>query len=375
MAHAYTPGLIIAEEFHVRKERRLPIKGQVVVFVAGKVKAEDVVARTQLPGDVEPLNIAGILGVPPSDVPQYLLKKPGDPIKKDEVIAEIKSFFGLFKTQVKSPIDGIFESYSTVTGQAMLRHPPMLVEITAYIDGVVTEVFENEGVAVETDATFIQGIFGVGGETTGILKRVADKPSDVITAEDISEDVKGKILIGGALVTADALKKAAKLGAKGFVTGGIDSKDLREFLGYDIGVAITGKEKIGLTLVVTEGFSRMTMMERTFKLLCQHEGKKASMNGATQIRAGVIRPEVVVPLEEVKPKKEKAKIEQQTGIDIGTRVRIIREPYFGKMGKVVALPPELKDIETESKVRVLEVELDTGERITLPRANVEIIQE
>jgi len=77
----------------------------------------------------------------------------------------------------------------------------------------------------------------------------------------------------------------------------------------------------------------------------------------------------------VKPKKEKAKIEQQTGIDIGTRVRIIREPYFGKMGKVVALPTELKDIETESKVRVLEVELVTGERITLPRANVEIIQE
>jgi len=56
-------------------------------------------------------------------------------------------------------------------------------------------------------------------------------------------------------------------------------------------------------------------------------------------------------------------------------VRIIREPYFGMIGKVVDLPVALENIETESKVRVLEVELENNKRVKLPRANVEIIEE
>jgi hypothetical protein len=63
------------------------------------------------------------------------------------------------------------------------------------------------------------------------------------------------------------------------------------------------------------------------------------------------------------------------GLEIGTPVRIIREPHFGTIGKVVALPVELAKIETEAKVRVLEVELDNKQKVTLPRANVEIIEE
>ncbi len=55
-------------------------------------------------------------------------------------------------------------------------------------------------------------------------------------------------------------------------------------------------------------------------------------------------------------------------------MRIIREPYFGLIGKIASLPHELQVIETESKVRILEVELPDGRRVTTPRANVEIIE-
>ena len=41
-------------------------------------------------------------------------------------------------------------------------------------------------------------------------------------------------------------------------------------------------------------------------------------------------------------------------------IRIIREPYFGALGRVSALPAELQELETEAKVRVLEVELEDG---------------
>lgn len=375
MAHAYTPGLKVTASTLIRRERRLPLKGEVLASVGDEVKSDTIVARTELPGDVQPLNLAGLLGVAPQDLEGYLLKKPGDKIQLNEVIAETKGFFGLMKTQVKSPIDGTIESISNVTGQAILRKPPAPVEVDAYIDGKVVEIYEGEGVAVETYAAFVQGIFGIGGEVKGIIAPVVESPKDPLKIEMITPDLKGKVLLGGSLVTVDVIRKAVEVGCIGIVTGGIWDYDLKEFLGYDIGVAITGTEEKGITIIITEGFGEMPMAEKTFRLLKKNEGKKTSINGATQIRAGVMRPEVIIPIMETRNTKDYDKNDNiSKGLEIGSPIRIIREPYFGKIGKVTALPPELQVIETEAKVRVLEAELENGKKVIVPRANVELIE-
>ena len=257
----------------------------------------------------------------------------------------------------------------------ILREAPKPVEVSAYIDSVVSDIFPEEGVAVEAEASFVQGIFGVGGETRGIIFPVAKTPNDPLTVNDISDECKGKIIIGGSIVDEPALVKARSAGAKGVVVGGIEDSTLKKFLGYDIGVAITGHEKCGVSVMVTEGFGKMRMAEHTFKLINSLAGKMASMNGATQIRAGVIRPELIVPYETKAAGKAEATKKLEGGLVIGSLVRIIREPNFGMIGKVTALPVELHDIETESKVRILEVELENGKKVFLPRANVEIIEE
>jgi transcription antitermination factor NusG len=146
-------------------------------------------------------------------------------------------------------------------------------------------------------------------------------------------------------------------------------------MGYDIGVAITGHEEVGLTLILTDGFGQMAMSDRVFKLLASLSGRMASINGATQIRAGVMRPEIIIALPESKKTDEEEAVRFDKGMGPGMPVRIIREPYFGAIGVVVALPPELQIVETESSVRVLDVELHDGKKVTVPRANVEIIEE
>jgi len=171
------------------------------------------------------------------------------------------------------------------------------------------------------------------------------------------------------------LDKARSVGAKGVIVGGIEDSTLKKFLGYDIGVAITGHEKCGVSVMVTEGFGRMRMANHTFKLINSLVGKMASMNGATQIRAGVIRPELIVPYDSKTTVKSETTKKLEGGLVIGSLVRIIREPNFGMIGKVTSLPVELRNIETESKVRILEVELENGKRTFLPRANVEIIED
>src|SRR5438132_1197569 len=99
----------------------------------------------------------------------------------------------------------------------------------------------------------------------------------------------------------------------------------------------------------------------------------ASVSGATQIRAGVMRPEILIPRGEAR--LEPAPVEDQsTGLEIGSLLRVIRLPYFGRIGRVVELPPELALLDTEAKVRVLAVEFaDDRVRAVVPRANVELI--
>lgn len=374
MASAYTPGLKIVARTLVEKDRRLPLKGDVHVKKGDRVTAESVVASTNLPGNVYPVNIANILGCEAREITDFLVKKEGDLLEKDEVIAETQGFFGFFKSYVRSPIKGTVESLSTVTGQAILREPPIPVEVYAYVDGIIDDVYPGEGVKVNTAATFIQGIFGIGPEVIGELKMAVKSPSDVLDKDNITLEHKGKIIVGGSLVTAAALDRAVELGVKGVIVGGYDAHDLKEFLGYDLGVAITGTEDKGITLVVTEGFGKINMAKKTFDLLKGAEGRKTSINGATQIRAGVIRPEVVIPISDANIADQKHA--PNNGMTIGTLVRIIRQPHFGEVAKVVSLPEKPVIIPSEAKVRVVEIEtLSTGEKMMLPRANVEIIEE
>lgn len=373
MAHAYTPGLKVTEIELLHRRRILPIPGEVLVEEGVKVQPHQVVARTFLPGKVEIVNVANKMGVDQSDVPGAMLKKEGDQVGRGEVIAEAKSLFGLLTSRATATLEGTVESISGVTGQVVLRGPPQPIEVDAYIEGRVLEVVPDQGVVVESSGTLIQGIFGIGGEATGEIAMVSSSPREVLDEDSLSADLQGRVVVGGSLVTGAALEKAVQLGIRGVVAGGFDDQDLRRFLGHDLGVAITGHENLGVTLIVTEGFGRIDMAPRTFSLLKRHRGQRASINGATQIRAGVIRPEVIIPLQGTAPQSLDRPGEQ--GMDVGSTVRIIRNPWFGKLGRVASLPSEPSRLDSESRARVVSVRVEgLEEPVSVPRANVEIIE-
>jgi hypothetical protein len=374
MAHSYTPGLKVTGWTKIRRERKLPLPGTVLVEVGQPVRAETVVARTELPGNVQTVNAANLLGILPEDVEECLTKPIGSKVEKGETFAESRSFFGLFRSKCHSPVKGTVESVSKVTGQVLLREEPIPVEVDAYVDGTVVEVHPGSGVTVETQGAFIQGIFGVGGETCGELHIVVGDPSEPLEERAIDASSRGKIIVGGAYVTTATLHKAVAQGVKAVVVGGFDDSDLRALLGYDLGVAITGSEELGITLIVTEGFGSIPMAARTFELLRSCEGRRVSVSGATQIRAGVLRPEIVAPSMDRAAGRDGTGSSAEGGLKTGDMVRVIRQPYFGKIGRVTALPPELMPLETEAKVRVLEVDFGGGSTTLLPRANVEMIE-
>ena len=371
-AHAYTPGLKVKRSMIVDKTRRLPLFGEVFVKEGDVVDYELIVARTEISGDPEMVRVATRLDCEPEDLHKYMLKKLGDQIEEGELLAYYEAFFGLIKKRVKSPKSGTIEAISDMTGQVIIRGSPIPVDVDAYIPGKVVEVLPREGAVIKTNAAFIQGIFGIGGESHGKIRMAVDRPDKVLSEDLITPEDKGVVLIGGSMVTMEALKKSIEIGVSCIVVGGIRHDDLINFTGEEIGVAITGQEELGMTIIITEGFGSMTMPQRTFDLLKSFEGHQASVNGTTQIRAGVLRPEIIIPHQEI---TKQGSENLASGMVPGTPVRIIRKPYFGAIGRVKFLPVELKQVESESYVRVLDVELDDGTVVTIPRANVEIIEE
>jgi hypothetical protein len=372
MAHSYTPGLTVADRTVVRRRRLLPLPGAVLVKAGERVRADQAVARAELPGKVYPINLANQLSIAPDEIKDYLVKKAGDVVQKDEVLAENKPLIKWFKTEIRSPVAGTIESMSEVTGQVLLREPPRVLNLLAYIDGTVVETIPRQGVLVESTCSLVQGIFGIGGEVWGELRVAVTSPDEPLGPGHLTPDMKGSIVVGGSFLPAETMAKAKELGIAGLVIGGIHDKDLRALLGYDLGVAITGTEQVGFTLILTEGFGTIPMASKTFRLLSAHAGQKASISGSTQIRAGVIRPEIIIA-HAATTADVPAEV-QRTGIRLGDSVRIIRDPLFGRIGEVSALPSDLTRIPTESEVRVLEVTFADGARAVIPRTNIEVIE-
>lgn len=369
MSNALTPALTVTSNARVRRRRELPLAGEVIVSVGDVVAGDTVVARAQREGELRLVRVGEVLGIPGSEVPDSLQVKEGATIAEGQILAEIRGLWGLFRSSVTAPISGVVEFVSTSTGHVGIRAPFEPLNLTAYMAGRVVSVEPTRSVVIEADATFVQGIFGVGGERLGTVHVLDIGADTVVREEHIPSVATGAILVGGHSPTAGAIRKAVAAGAVGFITGSIDDATLCEYLGYDIGIALTGDEDIPMTLIITEGFGVLPMSERVLHTLRNVQGQRAAINGATQVRAGAIRPELLAPMSSGGDVKGSS----QNSLHEGARIRVIRVPYFGVTGTVRSLPHELVKIETGAMLRVLYADLDDGRRVMVPRANVELL--
>lgn len=370
MAQLFTPGLQISAATNVVKRRDLPLKGRVLVSVGDRVSSNTIVAEADRDGELRIVRVADELGIPSKEVSSCMKVSVGESVSEDQTTAEARGLWGLFTTKVSAPMAGTIEFVSAATGHVGIRAPKKTIQLLAYIDGVVSAVTEGRGVVIEETATFVQGIFGVGGERVGVIRMLQVGPGTPVADTDIPNDVTGAILVGGHSPSIEALRKAQLLGAVGFVTGSIDDATLCQFVGYDIGVALTGDEPVSMTVIVTEGFGRIPINHRIMEVLSVIAGSTASISGATQVRAGALRPEIIS-----RTSAEGTRTEQEysSGLVVGSRVRLIRVPYFGLHGVVTALPPELVQIETGASARVAHVALSDGRAdVVVPRANLEM---
>ncbi|NLY53294.1 MAG: hypothetical protein GX060_01500 [Firmicutes bacterium] len=354
-----------------RKVYEAPIGGIVeeISFRSGRV-----VIREEFGKEEPPVSFDACfeLRCRPNELRQYMLRNVGDEVKRGQIIAKKGTGHAYSTNTARAPISGKITEINEHTGYVTIARPFEEVVVKGYITGTVADILPERGCVVETPAVVVNGIFGVGGETHGELVVAVPSHDAILEEHHITEDMEGKIIVGGSFATDEALARAMQIGVKGVITGTASYLNLVRSLGCKLGVGITGTEDIDMTVILMEGFGHLNMREEIFEIFKAVEGYHVSINGATQIRAGAIRPEIIVPL----PDWDQA-LESEPVIDeelvVGEVVRCINKPYFGEIGTVINVPREPVVIETECKAPVVEVELRDGRKVIVPRQNVEVL--
>lgn len=366
MPNLFRSGLIISSSIQVEKLRRIPPTGQVLVQEGQTVDFDQTVGYMNPQGYVVNVNLASEINVSPFDVPGSMLVPVGAAIRRGEIIAAHRTFYTL--REYASPEDGILESVSPYTGRISIRAYPLAVR--AMYPGVVSRIIPGEGVLITSQGALLQGIFGIGGYQAGQLLVVTKSENQPLTPDLIQPEHEGCIIAAGGEPSLESLERAKRFGVRGIIVGGIHKSVLDAFLGYSLGTAVTGLERT-VAIVVTEGFGRVPMLESTFALLTSLHGFFAILNGATQVRAGIVRPEVYIPhVGEPWPRSS----QNPEGLQAGQLVRLIRRPRFGQLATIVdarAFPHQLA-----SGIQVLAIKvhlLHTGQDIIVPVANLEAI--
>lgn len=338
----------------VRLERLLPFPGEVLVEPGQRVEPMDVVGRAHIPSRIRILHVAQRLSIAEEDLQKYLLKGPGERVEEGEVIAVVGRW--PFRRLYRAPAEG--RIVNQAHGRLLLEVSPSTYELRAYLKGVVTQVVSSRGVAIETSGAIMEGAWAIGGDAFGVLKILGQAPEGRLVPEVIDMGYHGAIVVVESWATKEGLGKAEETGVRGVILGSLPSS-LVGFL-----------SSLSFPVMIMEGFGEISISRPLFSLFQQHAGREACMTSGLPYGVRLLRPQVIIPF----LRGEEALREESPALKEGTLVRLVREPYLGKVGYVASLPPERRKVEWGVEVEGVEVDLEEGERVFVPLANLELLE-
>ncbi|MEI7553784.1 hypothetical protein [Candidatus Chlorohelix sp.] len=381
---AFRPYPTLAWNIPIMVERYLPLVGEVVVAAGQRVDNDTPVARTLLPGRPRLFNLSEYFGMPPKEVNKLLLKKVSDRLSDGEIIAQKKGFRGM---QFRAPFAATLSAYDEATGYLSLTPSPTPLVLEAFVRGIVSETVPGYGVKIETRANYLRGAVGFGGEVHGVLRSMVADPTHSVSPESIDSRSTYFILLAGAVVTAEVLRKAVEFRVKGVIAGSMREEEMTKFLDYrkresfyQVGQnnwrfpAELNPLDCPFTLILTEGFGQRPMANRVFDMLSEQNGLQISINGITRLRRGWQRPEIiaVVGSEYTHPSTD-ISLEAQLP-HVNSLVRLTNPTYLGVLGRVINLP-QRRYVGANALDRMVEVEVGGGRRLMIPAVDMEVLEQ
>lgn len=342
----------------IQRERILPVHGEISATIGSRVDPLDVIARSPGLPRLRPVPLARYMHLIETALPHYMVKQPGEDVAARDLIASKPEVMGTLRRTYRAPAAGRIAALYGAWMTLDLSGPP--VELKALYRGTVVNVMPPLGVVIEAVGSLAQGVWGAGGEAYGVLRKMVDSPDGVLAEDKIDVSARGAVLLAGAGVTEQALRRAAQEHAAGIITGG-----LRPAL---CPVART----LGVTIILTEGFGERPMCKPIFDLLASHHGEETALNYATERGTGE-RPEVFIPAISTVGAPVDAQTAPALSQDPGAPVRLRGGPHAGAIGKLAGVRALPQVLESGISAWGADIELADGKQIFAPWQNLELI--
>ncbi|MBP7998333.1 MAG: hypothetical protein KA314_03095 [Chloroflexi bacterium] len=339
----------------IKRERLLPRSGEVIMRIGQQVSPVQVIARTVERPRYIVLNASRVLGVPPQDVPRYLLVEEGASLIKGMPVMRKPGAFGRGRV-FNSPAEGIL--YHIYNGRLIVQLVSEPIEVRAMVRAHVNGIIAHRGVVLEINGSLIQAIWGSGKEGVGKIKLASRDERSELLPESLDKEARGAILVAGRVSSQEMLSALEQQGVKGLVVGSLSA------------AICAAAGDFSFPIILTDGIGAKGMTRPVFNLLRESEGREATLFGQVNAQAGE-RPEIIIPLpvdsNPVNPSLPGVKLE------VGQMVRIIRAPYTGAIGRVTRLYVRAKNSAVGIRIPGADVTLPDGEVVFVPYTNLDLL--
>lgn len=292
-------------------------------------------------------------------------------VKQGTVVDRGRVLITNLKPPIVAPAVGKIREISATEGYMILVPLYQPTELLAHLDGVIKEIAENGALVIESYGYRFQGVMGFGSERVGRLRPLLAEERD-LDVNDIPDDLKSCVVLARGGVTLAALRRLEQLEISGLIVGSLDQEVLRQFSHEEPLMIMGQRMELAFTLIMMQGFGS-PMPENTYREMAEHADLLVSIDGSTQLRAGVIRPEILIPLAEDIPADTKETVNTALNLQVNDPVILIREPHFGAIGRVAAISAELQATAAETKASLALIQLDQGECLQVPVQNCQKI--
>ena len=337
----------------LKRERLLPVPGRVTARMDQKVSPLDVVAEAHYGQEHLLIDVAHMLGVQPEAAQRLIQVKAGEMIAKGQDIA---SRIGLFPQILRAPSNG--RVILVGSGRILMEVGEGTFELRAGLPGKVTRQISERGVEITFNGALVQGVWGNGQKGLGVMMPLLTTPQELLSLKQIDVSMRGSIILAGHCNDPAALKAAGDLPVRGMILGSLSAALAPLAL------------QMQYPIIVLDGFGMKPMDSVAFKLLTTNAKREVTLDAEPFDRQTGVRPEILIPLPVA---QEPPLLRDVETFAPDQQVRLTRSPHAGAVGTLAGLLPGLTTIPSGIRVAVAEVRLDSGEKIVVPLANLEVI--
>lgn len=260
-----------------------PIRGRVekINYDSGTIILREIQDYSLKPRKI---NLAKKLNIKPNLITRYLKRNLNEFVYTGECLAS-KIMDAKTPVFINSPTTGRIIKIDTAKGEVIIKYDKKPFRLKADLTGKISAVEEGISARIEYNGFHLQGIIGFGPVGAGSLQYIDPQNRE-------TEFQAGNILVFPGKINCNLLRQAESSNCHGVICASIDNRELTDFIGDEIGVALTGNEPIPFPVIILKGFGDFELNPEERKFFKSKQGKWTYLDGHTQIRAGVVRAQI-----------------------------------------------------------------------------------